>query len=64
MLEARVKQLQNQAHRDFSYNESLNAWLVPFQRKEEAKKEAAEKEATKKEVGEKEDDDDEEDQQA
>jgi hypothetical protein len=44
MLEARVKQLQNQAHRDFSYNESLNASLVPFLRKEATKKEAAEKE--------------------
>jgi hypothetical protein len=49
MLEARVKQLQNQAHSDFSYNKSLNARLVPF---------------LKKEVTEKEDDDDEEDQQA
>jgi hypothetical protein len=43
MLEARVKQLQNQAHRDFSYNESLNASLVPFLGKEAAEKEAAEK---------------------
>jgi hypothetical protein len=49
MLEARVKQLQNQARSDFSYNKSLNARLVPF---------------LKKEVTEKEDDDDEEDQQA
>jgi hypothetical protein len=44
MLEVRVKQLQNQARRDFSYNESLNARLVPFLRKEAAKKEMAEKE--------------------
>jgi hypothetical protein len=43
MLEARVKQLQNQARRDFSYNESLNGRLVPFLRKEEVKEEAAEK---------------------
>jgi hypothetical protein len=54
MLEARVKQLQNQSHRDFRYNKSLNARLVPFLRKE----------ATEKEVVEKEDDDDEEDQHA
>jgi hypothetical protein len=40
MLEARVKQLQNQAHRDFSYNESLDARLVPFLRKEAVEKEA------------------------
>jgi hypothetical protein len=44
MLEARVKQLQNQARRDFSYNESLKARLVPFLRKEVAEEEAAEKE--------------------
>jgi hypothetical protein len=54
MLEVRVKQLQNQAHRDFSYNKSLNVRIVPFLRKEVAEKEAAEKE----------DDDDEEDQLA
>jgi uncharacterized damage-inducible protein DinB len=36
--------LQNQARMDFSYNESLNARLVPFLRKETAEKEAAEKE--------------------
>jgi hypothetical protein len=54
MLEARVKQLQNQARRDFSYNESLNARLVPFLRKEVTENEAVEKE----------DDNDEEDQQA
>jgi hypothetical protein len=59
MLEARVKQLQNQARRDFSYNESLNARLVPFLRKEEV-----EKESTEKEAAEKEDNNDEEDQQA
>jgi hypothetical protein len=53
MLEARVTELQYQARRDSSYNESLNARLVPFLRKEAAEKEAA-----------KEDDDDEEDQQA
>jgi hypothetical protein len=61
MLEARIKQLQNQAHRDFSYNKSLNARLVPFLRKEAVKKAAAEKEAVEKEVTEKEDDGDEED---
>jgi hypothetical protein len=49
MLKARVKQLQNQARRDFSYNESLNVRLVPFLRKE---------------AFEKEEDNDEEDQQA
>jgi hypothetical protein len=54
MLEVRVKQLQNQARRDFMYNKSLNAKLVPFLRKEAAEKEVAEKE----------DDDNEEDQQA
>jgi hypothetical protein len=59
MLEARVKQLQNQARRDFRYNESLKVRLVPFLRKEVAEKEVAEKEATEKE-----DDNDEEDQQA
>jgi hypothetical protein len=41
LLEVRVKQLEKQAHRDFIYNESLNARLVPFLRKEAAKKEAA-----------------------
>jgi hypothetical protein len=39
MLEARVKQLQNQARKDFRYNESLKARLVPFLRKEAAEKE-------------------------
>jgi hypothetical protein len=63
MLEARVKQLQNQARRDFRYNESLKVRLVPFLRKEVAEKEVAEKEAVEKEVTEKEDDNDEEDQQ-
>jgi hypothetical protein len=33
MLEARVKQLENQAREDFRYNESLKARLVPFLRK-------------------------------
>jgi hypothetical protein len=42
MLEARVKQLEKQAHDDFRYNESLMAKLVPFLRKEEDDKEAAE----------------------
>jgi hypothetical protein len=66
MLEERVKQLQNQVDKDFSYNESMK--LDPFRRKEAAEKEAAGKEAVEKEVVEKvvaeEDDDDEEDQQA
>jgi hypothetical protein len=48
MLEVRAKELQNQACRDFSYNESLNTRLVPF-----LKNEADE-----------EDDNDQEDQQA
>jgi hypothetical protein len=48
MLEVRVKQLQNQAHRDFMYNESLNRRLDTFWRKEAAE----------------EDDNEEEDQQA
>jgi hypothetical protein len=56
MLEASVKQLENQAREDFRYKESLKARLVPF-----LMKEAAEKEAAEKEVTEKEDDDDEED---
>jgi hypothetical protein len=30
MLEARIKQLQNQVRRDFSFNKSLNASLVPL----------------------------------
>jgi hypothetical protein len=50
--------LQNQARRDFRYNESSKARLILFLRKEAVKKEAVEKEATKKE-----NDDDEEDQQ-
>jgi hypothetical protein len=57
MLEARVKQMEKQAHEDFRYSESLLARLVPFVRKEAAEKETAEKEVAKKE-----DDDDEEDQ--
>jgi hypothetical protein len=56
MLEARIKQLQNQVRRDFSYNKSLNASLVPFLRKEVTEKEAVEKEDD--------DDKEEEDQQA
>jgi hypothetical protein len=76
MLEARVKQLQNQARRDFSYNESLNARLVPFLKKEAVEKEDDDNDEEdqqawplgssddKKEAAEKEDDDDEEDQQA
>jgi hypothetical protein len=39
MLEARVKQLKNQAHEDFRYNKSLKARFVPFLRKEAAEKE-------------------------
>jgi hypothetical protein len=34
MLEARVKELRNQSHRDSTHNESLNARLVHFLRKE------------------------------
>jgi hypothetical protein len=63
MLEARVKELQNQAHKDSTHNESLNARLVHFPRKEATKKEVAEKEVAEKEAAE-EDDDDKEDQQA
>jgi hypothetical protein len=58
MLEARAKQLQIQARRDFTYNKFLNARLDTFLRKKAVEKEAAEKEATE------EDDDKEEDQQA
>jgi hypothetical protein len=54
MLEARVKELQNQAHMDSMYNETLNARLAHFLRKE-----AAEKEVAKKVVAEEEDDDEE-----
>jgi hypothetical protein len=36
--------LQNQARRDFKYNEFLNARLVPFLRKEAAEKENDDKE--------------------
>jgi hypothetical protein len=54
LLEARVKQLEKQAHEDFRYNESLLARLVPFLRKEAAEKEVAKMEATKKETTEKE----------
>jgi hypothetical protein len=59
MLEVRIKQLQNQARRDFSYNESLNARLVPFLRKEVVEKEAVEKEAAEKEAAEEDDDEEE-----
>jgi hypothetical protein len=48
MLETRVKELRNQAHRDSTHNESLNARLFHFPRKE----------------ADEEDDDDEEDQHA
>jgi hypothetical protein len=58
MLEARVKELRNQAYTNSTQNESLNARLVHFLRKEVAEKEAAEKGAAE------EDDDKEEDQQA
>jgi hypothetical protein len=72
MLETRVKQLQNQARWDFSYNESLNARLVPFLRKEAAEKEDDDDEEdhqvcpsgssdNEKEAAEKEDDNEEED---
>jgi hypothetical protein len=57
LLEAWVKKLQNQARRDFTYNESVNARLVPFLRKPATEKEATEKEA----VEEDDDDDDKED---
>jgi hypothetical protein len=56
MLEARVKELRNQAHTNSTQNESLNARLVHFLRKEAAEKEVAEKGAAE------EDDDKEEDQ--
>jgi hypothetical protein len=54
MLEARVKQLEKQAHEDFRYNESLLARLTPFLRKEAVEKEVTKKEAAEKEVVEKE----------
>jgi hypothetical protein len=56
MLEARVKQLEKQAHEDFRYNESLMTRLIPFLRKE-----VVEKQVTETKVAKKEDDDDEED---
>jgi hypothetical protein len=72
--------LQNQARRDFSCNEYLNARLVPFLRKEAIEEEATEKEDdnneedkkawpsrssnVEKEAAKKKDDDHEEDQQA
>jgi hypothetical protein len=58
MLEERVKQLQNQVDRNFSYNKSLNRRLHTFWRKEAAKMETAEKEAAE------DDGDEEEDQHA
>jgi hypothetical protein len=39
MLEQRVKQLENQAREDFTYNECLKARLVPLLGKEVAEKE-------------------------
>jgi hypothetical protein len=54
--------LRNQANMDSTYNESLNAWLAHFLRKEAAEKEASKKEVDEKEVA-KDDDDEEEDQQ-
>jgi hypothetical protein len=44
--------MQNQARRDFSYNESLNARLIHFLRKEAVEKEAVKKEEAKKEAAE------------
>jgi hypothetical protein len=44
MLEARVKQLEKQAHEDFRYNETLLARHALFLRKEAAEKKAVEKE--------------------
>jgi hypothetical protein len=49
-LEARIKELQNKARRDFRYTETLLGRLAPFLRKEAAEKEAVEKKATEKEV--------------
>jgi hypothetical protein len=49
-LEARIKELQNQASRDFRYNEMLLARLAPFLRKEAAEKEATEKEVVENPV--------------
>jgi hypothetical protein len=40
--------LENQARRDFRYNETLLARLTPFLRKEATEKEVAKKEATEK----------------
>jgi hypothetical protein len=45
MLEARVKQLEKQAHEDFKYSKTLLARLAHFLRKEAVEKEAAKKEA-------------------
>jgi hypothetical protein len=49
-LEARVKQLEKQARKEFRYNKTLLARLVPFLRKEAAEKETAEKEAAENPV--------------
>jgi hypothetical protein len=54
MLEARVKQLEKQAHEDFRYSETLLARLATFLRKEVAEKEVAKKEVAEKEAAEKE----------
>jgi hypothetical protein len=50
MLEVRVKELQNQANMDSTYNESLNARLAYFLGKEAAEKEAAEEEDDEEEA--------------
>jgi hypothetical protein len=54
MLEARVKQLEEQAREEFRYSETLLARLVPFLMKEAIEKEAAKKEAAKMEAAKKE----------
>jgi hypothetical protein len=64
MLEARVKQLENQPREDFRYNKSLKARLVPFLRKKAVEKEVAENSVAEKDAAEKEDDNDGEDHQA
>jgi hypothetical protein len=42
MLEERIEELQNQARRDFRYDETMMARLAPFLTKEAAEKVAAE----------------------
>jgi hypothetical protein len=42
MLEERIEELQNQARRDFRYDETMMARLAPFLMKEAAEKVAAE----------------------